>query len=57
MVETNIKILELRVTVDSLKRQVEELQSDLAYCRQKLNEAQERNRKLDWTLTKVVEEL
>lgn len=57
MVETKIKILELLATVDSLKRQIEGLQSDLAYCRQKLNEAQERNRKLDWTLTKVVEEL
>lgn len=39
------------------KEQLLEAQKTIEWLRQKLNEAQERNRKLDWLLTKAVETL
>jgi hypothetical protein len=47
----------LRNECRSLIRETEELTKQLEYARDKLKEAQERNRKLDWLLTKVVESL
>jgi hypothetical protein len=47
----------LRNECRSLIRETEELTKQLEYARDKLKEAQERNRKLDWLLTKAVESL
>lgn len=45
----------LRVLCQRLIRETDELTKELAFARQKLIEVQERNRKLDWLLTKAVE--
>ena len=48
---------QLRKTVKRLIAETEELTIQLKYAREKMIEAQERNRKLDWLLTKAVEKL
>lgn len=45
----------LRVLCQRLIKETDELTEQLAFARNKLVEAQERNRKLDWLLTKAVE--
>lgn len=45
----------LRVLCQRLIKETDELTEQLAFARSKLVEAQERNRKLDWLLTKAVE--
>lgn len=45
----------LRVLCQRLIKETDELTKELAFARQKLIEVQERNRKLDWLLTKAVE--
>lgn len=45
----------LRVLCQRLIKETDELTKELAFARQKLVEVQERNRKLDWLLTKAVE--
>jgi hypothetical protein len=47
----------LRVLCRKLTAETDELTRQLEYARDKLKEAQERNRKLDWLLTKAVERL
>lgn len=47
----------LRVLCRKLTTETDELTRQLEYARDKLKEAQERNRKLDWLLTKAVERL
>ena len=55
---------ELIDIIDGLQRELRQvrnelvkMQDELDWTRHKLVEAQERNRKLDWALTKTVEEL
>ena len=48
---------QMRKTVKRLIAETEELTIQLKYAREKMIEAQERNRKLDWLLTKAVEKL
>ena len=48
---------QLRKTVKRLIAETEGLTIQLKYAREKMIEAQERNRKLDWLLTKAVEKL
>lgn len=45
----------LRILCQRLIKETDELTEQLAFARNKLVEAQERNRKLDWLLTKAVE--
>lgn len=47
----------MRDRVVELEAEIQTLRNDLAFYRQKVIEVQERNRKLDWVLTKVVEKL
>ena len=47
----------LRVLCRKLMTETDELTRQLEYARDKLKEAQERNRKLDWLLAKAVERL
>lgn len=47
----------LRKTVRRLITETEELSEQLWLAKERLMEAQERNRKLDWLLTKAVEKL
>ena len=48
---------QMRKTVKRLIAETEELTIQLKYARENMIEAQERNRKLDWLLTKAVEKL
>ena len=53
--ERNAKILELKKTIEKLAIDVAIAQTELEYVRKKLQEAEERNRKLDWLLTEAME--
>ena len=46
---------QIRRDVEKLREQIDNAIAQLKYARQKLYEAQERNRKLDWLLTKAEE--
>lgn len=59
---TNAEEKERNAKVDDLKKKLEKLTIDLAiaqaqldYVQEKLKEAQERNRKMDWLLAEVME--
>ena len=54
---TRQRCIAMRDKVAKLEAELQALRNDLAFYRQKVIEAQERNRKLDWALTKVVEKL
>lgn len=51
------RYIAMRDKVVKLEAEIQTLRNDLAFYRQKVIEVQERNRKLDWALTKVVEKL
>lgn len=51
------RYIAVRDRVVELEAEIQTLRNDLAFYRQKVIEVQERNRKLDWVLTKVVEKL
>lgn len=46
---------QIKRDVEKLRAQIDSAIEQLKYARQKLYEAQERNRKLDWLLTKAEE--
>lgn len=59
---TNAEEKERNAKVDALKKKLEKLTIDLAiaqaqldYVQEKLKEAQERNRKMDWLLAEAME--
>lgn len=54
---TRQRYIAMRDRVAELEAEIQTLRNDLAFYRQKVIEVQERNRKLDWVLTKVVEKL
>lgn len=47
----------LQAKVIAMERELKDAQTQVEYLRDKLNDAQERNRKLDWLLAKAVESL
>ena len=53
--ERNAKVLELKKTIEKLAIDVAIAQTELEIVRKKLQEAEERNRKLDWLLTEAME--
>lgn len=46
---------QIKLDVEKLRAQIDDAIKQLKYVREKLYEAQERNRKLDWLLTKAEE--
>lgn len=46
---------QIKMDVEKLRTQIDSAIKQLKYAREKLYEAQERNRKLDWLLTKAEE--
>jgi hypothetical protein len=46
---------QIKLDVEKLRAQIDSTIKHLKYAREKLYEAQERNRKLDWLLTKAEE--
>lgn len=53
--ERNAKVLELKKTIEKLAIDVAIAQTELEWVQKKLQEAEERNRKLDWLLTEAME--
>ena len=53
--ERNAKILELKRTIEKLAIDAAIAQTELEIVRKNLQEAEERNRKLDWLLTEAME--
>lgn len=47
----------LKAQIATMERELKDAQTQVEFLRDKLNEAQERNRKLDWLLAKAVESL
>ncbi len=47
----------LKAQIATMERELQDAQTQVEYLRDKLNDAQERNRKLDWLLAKAVESL